>query len=221
MLVHGDKMDKKEIIIIGVIIIVIAVSVIFMFNHSSEEIKTTVSILNNNTLGENNTLYVKLIDKSNESLSNKTIHIAVLDDNDTCVFNTSSKTHFTGVAIVKLDNLSNGDYKVNVTFNGDENYTGSSFVKEITIGEKYVAENFTNISENITLDTTDAQNTQNTESVKDSSSQTSYSSSDSSESSASSSKDESDSDELIYYDENGKVIKPATDENGKLLLNED
>ena len=214
-------MDKKQLIIIGVIIIVIAAYAIFMFNPSSEEIKTTeISILNNNTLGENSTLYVKLIDKSDESLSNKTIHITVLDDNNTCVFNTSSKTHFTGVAIVKLDNLSNGDYKVNVTFDGDENYTGSSSVKKITIGEKYVAENFTNITnitENITLDTTDTQDTQNTESAKDSSSQKSSSSSDSSKkkSSSSSSKSKSDSNELTYYDENGKVIKPTIDENGK------
>ena len=220
-------MDKKELIITGVIIIIIIAAVLansFIFNPNTQEV-SKINILNNNTLGENGTLYVKLTDINDVSLSDETIHIIVTDENNTQIYNTTTKTHFTGVAVVKLDNLSNGTYNVNASFEGDDNYTASSAVQEITIGEGYVEEDLTNITEIAEENTLTEDNTQTSPSSQ--SSQSSYSSQSSSSSSSishkstsTSTQDSGSDSEGGYYDENGKSIEPTIDENGKETLSD-
>lgn len=224
-------MDKKELIIIAVIVLIIIAAALantFILNPSSGSDTSRINILNNNTLGENNTLYVKLTNAEGVSLSDKNIDITVRDANNTIVYNTTTKTHFTGVAVVKINDLDNGEYTVNASFAGDDNYTQSSVVHKITIGDGVVEEDLSNITE-IAQDTTladdiaeqtaeyDSQSSQSYQSS--SSSQQSYtpsrSTSSSSSSSSSSGSSSSSSDSGGYYDENGASISPIIDENGK------
>ena len=207
-------------IIIGIIIIVIAVVAVFVYNPAGDLDESRISILNNNTIGENGTIYVKLTDKNSESLSGKNVQITVSDQNGTVIFNETAKTHMTGVAVVKLTNISDGVYKINATFAGDENYTGCGVSKKITIGEGIVEEDLGNVTDIVGDDTSLSQSGDSQQSQSSyqssSASQSSYQSSSSSRSSSSSSSGSSSGGSSdTVYDENGKVMQPVIDENGK------
>lgn len=214
-------MNKKNLIIIGIIIIVIAIiAANFLFAPSQTQEESKITILNKNTLGVNGTLYIKLT-SNGSSLSDKDVKISVLNKDKKVVFNKTAKTHFTGVAVVKLTGIEDGEYTVNATFEGDENYTASSIHKKITIGEGQVEEDLSNVTE-IAEDTTlndeisqDYSSQQSSSSsYSSSSSQSSHSSSSSSGRSSSSSSGSGGSSNS-YYDENGKSLEPMIDENGK------
>ena len=225
-------MDKKEWIIIGAIIIIIAVVAIYMYSPSNDVEATEITILNNNTLGQNNNIYVKLTNDKNFSLSDKTVKLTVSDKNKKTIVNTTAKTHKTGVAVVKLHNLSKGVYKINVTFDGDGNYTGSSAVKNITVKKGLAEENSTNttksnnetnitsgyasqtpVSQNLKSDLSKYYSSLFHPSTFDSSKSDSSSKS---SSSSQSSKVNPNNSELKHYDENGTEILPIIDENGKI-----
>ncbi|MDO5860566.1 hypothetical protein [Methanobrevibacter sp.] len=222
-------MDKKELIIVGIIIIIAVVVGSILFASNGDSKYTTLDVLNKGAIGENSTVYVKLSDNEKTALSGKTLHIKLTNNESKVIYENSVKTHATGVAIVELENISAGDYNLNVTFDGDENYTGSSISQKITVKEGYVEENL----ENSTLieDTiADAQNSDTSSSQSSSSYSTSYSSQSSSNSQSSSQSDSSSSQESSdsssdagddssdsYYDENGKEVLPEYDENGKVV----
>ena len=207
-------MDKKELAVLAVIIIIAAsvVSIVFAPDASGES--TSIEILNKKDIGENGTVYVKLKDSSNGPLSNKTIHIKLTDSNNHAVYEKTVHTHSTGVAIVKLENVSAGSYNINITFEGDANYTGCSVSQKLNIkGETVVdeaIENSTIIQETL-ADDDSTQDTQTTP-TQSSSYTPSYSQS---SSSSSSSRSSSSSSELPTYDENGRETLPEYDENGK------
>jgi len=128
----------------------------------------------------------------------------------------------TGVAVVKLNSLSDGDYEIIASFEGDENYTACNVSKKITVGDGYVEEDLSNYTEiwnetNMTnqQDTSSTQDSSNSHSSDQSSSSSKSKSSSSSTSSSSKSKSSSDTG---YYDENGKPILPSYDENGKEII---
>lgn len=208
-------MDKKEMIVAGVVVVIAVIVGGIVFAPSADAKFTTIDVLNKGDLGQNGTLYVKLTDNEKTSLSGKTLHVKLTDSKGKVVYDESVKTHATGVAIVKLDNVSAGVYNLNITFDGDANYSSSSISQKLKIKGEHIEEQV----ENITLIEQTLEEAQDSDS-SDSLDQSSYQSSSdsyssytpsSSSSSSSSSQDTSDN----YYDENGKQILPEYDENGK------
>ncbi|WP_298523032.1 hypothetical protein [uncultured Methanobrevibacter sp.] len=206
-------MDKKEMIIAGVVVVIAVVVGGIVFAPSADAKFTTIDVLNKGDLGQNGTLYVKLTDNEKTSLSDKTLHVKLTGSNGKVVYEESVKTHATGVAIVKVENVSAGEYDLNITFDGDGNYSSSSISQKLTIKGEHIEEqvdNATLIEETIA----DAQDSSDSVSQPQTSySQSSYSSSYSSSSSSSSSSSEDTSN--TYYDENGNEMLPEYDENGK------
>lgn len=207
-------MDKKELIILGIIIVIAVVVGGIVFAPHTDGKSTSIEILNHKEIGENGTVYVKLKDEGGNSLSNKTLHVKITDKNNKVVYEKTVKTQSTGVAIAKLQNVTSGDYNINITFEGDGNYSESTVSQKITIAGDAVdeLENSTLIQE--TLDDADNNddNTQNTQSQSSSSSQ----SSSNSHSYTPSNRGSSSSEDTKYYDENGREVLPEYDENGKL-----
>lgn len=202
-------MDKKELIIIGIVVILAIVIGSILFAPSDEAKTTSITLLNKGDFGENSTVYIKLKDIDDNSLSGKTINIKITDDEGKAVYDKTVETHATGVAIAKLKNMSAGNYTLEVSFDGDENYTGCSMNKKISIiGEEVEDE----IDESDLVDQTveDSQDTQ----TSSSSQQSSYSQPRYSQSSSSSSSSSSDDGSMHYYDENGNEALPEYDENG-------
>lgn len=219
-------MDKKELAITGIVIFIALVAASIIFTPTISAQYSSIDILNKGDLGENSTIYVKLTDGDKTSLSGKTIHIKLTDDKNNVVYEDSVETQATGVAIVKLNNISAGKYNLDVKFDGDENYTGCSISQKVTVKAGEVKDELAN-STLIQQTIADSQGTSSqSSSSQPSSSQSSFSyspvsshsqsssqssssqssSSQSSSSSSSSSYDGGSSDALPEYDADGNRI---------------
>ncbi len=174
-------MDKDKMIIIALIAVILAlvVGMFAMTNHAKED--TKLAITSNSTLHEGDSIDVKLTDFNGTPLSNQTINITITDKNNTGYYY-SVVTNEKGVGKLKLDK-SEGNYTVNCTFGGNENFTGNTTTKEIRI-EKEAAET-------------------------QSSSSSSSSSNSASDSSSGSSSGSSSSDEYVYSAQGDKYVKKS------------
>ena len=208
-------MDKKELIILGILAVIAAVAIWFMYFSPVESAAdySMLNIIGDGTIGENGTVYAKLANGENVALRDKEVHITVKDSNGSVVFEDSSKTYVNGVVNFKLTNVSAGKYDVNITFDGDENFTSCGVSENLTIKAGEVEEDVPDeIVESVeTADTS----TQDSSSSQSSYSTPSYSQSYSSDS-YSSSDDVGSADN--YYDENGNQVTPTYDENGNEIV---
>ena len=210
-------MDRKELIIIGIVAVaLVAVAATFLFNPSNDPSFTVIDILGDGVIGDNGTIYVKLTDGNKNSLSGKTIHVEIVDKNGTVVYSQDGKTHATGVAIFKTNNLTPGEYTIKASFDGDGNHSKSSVSEKLTIKAGYVEEDVDNST--FTDDGQSSSSTTSQSSSSSSDSSDSYSS-DNSQSSDSQSQDNTqdsdDGDPNQVIDENGNPVEPVIDENGK------
>ena len=131
-------MDRKILIILGVIVVVAAAgAATFMFaspsNDGSND-ESKIDILGNGNISENGTLNVKLSNSEGIALKDKEIHISVKDSNGSVVFEKSAKTFVNGIANIKIENVSAGEYEVSATFDGDKNHTAASASEKLVIG---------------------------------------------------------------------------------------
>ena len=122
-------MESKNIIIILVVIIVILAAAIgFMVlkpMHAKEPTKIKVD--------SNKTLY----EGDNLPLSKQKVNITIKNSKGKVVVNKTVKTNSKGKAKLDLD-LKKGKYDVQVTYSGNENYTGNNTTQKLTIKEKVV-----------------------------------------------------------------------------------
>lgn len=216
-------MEIKDIVIFVVVVIVAAVIASFIFSPSSDAHDTNIQLLNKGDFGSNSSVYVKLTDTDKNSLSNKTVHVKLLDKKGKVVYDKSTTTHSTGVGIVKLSNVTAGEYTLNVNYDGDANYTGCSLSKKISVEGGEVED----VIDNSTLTTADLQDIADTQAQQQQDSQSSsqssqsYTPQQSSDSSSSSSSSESSSGYDVYYDENGQEMTPVIDPDGNQVDPED
>lgn len=211
-----DNKILKDLIIFGITIIIIAIAFSFLFSPSNNAHDTNLQILNKGDLGPNSTIYVKLTDNEKTTLSNKIVHIKLLDKKNKVIYEKNITTHSTGVAIAKLSNISAGEYTLNVTYDGDSKYTNCSISKKVTVNETIAKD----IIDNSTLTESDLQDIINTEIEEQDQTlqynQEDYTSTNPSSDESSSSSDTNDETD-VYYDENGKEIDIIIDENGNEL----
>ena len=202
-------MDKKIIIILGIIVVIAAVLAAFMFSSFGEDTASSqLDILGGGSIPENGTLNVKLSNGDGVALKDKEVHVVVKNSKGKVVFDKSSKTYVNGVANVKIENVSPGKYDVNVTFDGDENYTACSIAEKLIIAKGAVEEDTDDDTDDASAAADD------TSSSSQSQSSSSYSSRQYSPSSQPSSDSDDGSDDT-YYDEDGHEMEPVIDENGE------
>jgi predicted MPP superfamily phosphohydrolase len=129
-------MENKNIIIILVaIILVLAVvlGVMFLQPTNAKE-ATKVKITSNKTLYEGDSIVVQLTDLNKTPLSKEKLNIKIANSKGKLIVNKTIKTNSKGKA--KLDwDLKKGKYEVNVTYKGNENYTGNNTTQKLTIKE--------------------------------------------------------------------------------------
>lgn len=188
------------IILAAVVVAAAAVAAFMMFASADDSNSSIIDIIGNGTIEENGTLNVKLTNDKGVALKDKDVHVSVRNSNGSVVFEESAKTYVNGIANIKLENLSAGEYDVNVTFEGDENYTASSISEKLTIAHTEEVED-----EDINA-TAVEDDTYQSQSNSYSSYQSSYSSPSSYDYDSGSPND--------YYDENGNRVNPSYDENG-------
>lgn len=142
---------RDKIIIIGLIIVIIALIgiAIYMFNGQHQK-STQIEVIGNGTIEENGTLTVKLSLLNNTGINNKTMNLVVIDKNNKKVLEKTVNTNSEGKANVDIKNISKGEYVINITFEGDKNYSANTTSKEIKIIEKKANEKTSETTQNTT-----------------------------------------------------------------------
>ena len=134
-------MENKNIIIILVaIIVVLAAGMGFLlFDPFHAKEPTKVKITSDKEQYEGGELSIKLTDLNKTPLTKQKVGIIITDKNAKLVANKSVITDSKGKAKCDLD-LKKGKYVVNVTYGGNENFTGNNTTQKLTIKEEEVVE---------------------------------------------------------------------------------
>lgn len=130
-------MENKNIIIILVAIIIVLAAVlgVMLLQTANAKEPTKVKITNNKTLTEGDSLSFQLTDLNKTPLSKEKLNVKIANSKGKLIVNKTVKTNSKGKA--KLDwDLKKGKYTVNVTYKGNENYTGNNTTQKLTIKEK-------------------------------------------------------------------------------------
>lgn len=131
-------MENKNIIIILLIVVVILAAVAgFMFlNQANAKNPTKIKITSDKSQYEDSAeLSIKLTDMNGTALSKEIVNITITDKKGKVVVDDVVKTNSKGNA--KLDlNLKKGKYSVNVTYDGNENFTANHSSQNLTIKEE-------------------------------------------------------------------------------------
>lgn len=134
-------MEDKKIIIILLVIIVILVAAlgIMLLSPANAKEPTKVRITSNKTLYEGDSIVVQLTDLNKTPLTKEKLNIKIANSKGKLIVNKTIKTNSKGKA--KLDwDLKKGKYEVNVTYAGNENYTGNNTTQKLTIKEEEIVE---------------------------------------------------------------------------------
>ena len=134
-------MENKNIILILLVIVVILAAVIgfMLLNPTVAKEPTKIKITSDKEQYEGGKLSITLTDLNKTPLSKEIVNITITNKKGKVVVDDVVKTNSKGKA--KLDlNLKKGKYKVNVSYGGNENYTGINTTQKLTIKEKKVVE---------------------------------------------------------------------------------
>lgn len=129
-------MENKNIIIILLVIIVILIAAIgfTLLNPLNAKEPTKIKITSDKEQYEGGTLTIKLTDLNKTPISKEKVNITITNSKGKVVAKDVVKTNSKGKAKLDLD-LKKGKYKVNVTYGGNENYTGNNTTQKLTIKE--------------------------------------------------------------------------------------
>ncbi len=132
--------NKKIIIILAIVILVIAAAIGFaLLNPTVSKEPTKVNITSDKSQYEGGKLSIILTDNNGTGISKEIINITITDKKGKVVVDDVVKTNSKGKANLDL-HLKKGKYTVNVTYGGNENYTGNNTTQKLTIKEEVVQE---------------------------------------------------------------------------------
>ncbi|WP_298502724.1 Ig-like domain-containing protein [uncultured Methanobrevibacter sp.] len=129
-------MEKNKIIIVALIVIIVALIiglVAVMPNYGKE--KSNLTIKNNDTITQGESINVELTAVNGTPIENETVNITITDENGTTDYK-SAVTDEKGVAEVKIEEEDAGNYTVNCTFEGNDNFTEETISETVEIVEE-------------------------------------------------------------------------------------
>ena len=130
--------NRNIIIILLVIIVVLAAAVGFvLLNPTVAKQPSKIKITSDKEQNEGGELSIKLTGLNKTPISKEIVNVTITDKKGKVVVNETVKTNSKGKAKLDLD-LKKGKYKVNVTYGGNENYTGNSTTQKLKIKEEVV-----------------------------------------------------------------------------------
>ena len=133
-------MENRNIIIILLVIIVVLAAAIgvMLLNPTNAKEPVKVKIISDTKQYEDDgEVSIKLTDSNGTAISKEVVNITVTNSKGKVVVDDVVKTNSKGKAKLDLD-LKKGKYVVNVTYGGNENYTGNNTTQKLTIKEKVV-----------------------------------------------------------------------------------
>ena len=124
--------NKRIIIILVAVILVLACILGVMFLQPNAKQATKVRITSDKSQYEGGDLSIELTDKNKTPISKEVVNVTITNSKGKVVVDNVVKTNSKGKA--KLDlHLKKGKYDVNVSYGGNENYTGDSAAQKLTI----------------------------------------------------------------------------------------
>lgn len=127
-------MDRNKAIVVALIII-IAVLILgvaaILPNYGKHEANVTIET--NDTISEGDPIYINLTDVNGTPIENETVNVTIIAENGTSKHKVAV-TDDKGVAKVKLD-VDKGNYTINCTFEGNDNFTENTTSETIEIVE--------------------------------------------------------------------------------------
>lgn len=136
---RGVKMNNRNIIIILVAIIVVLAAAIgvMLLNPAVAKEPVNVKITSDKEQFEEGAVKIQLTDLNNAAISQGIVSIKITDKNGRVVVDDVVKTDSKGKAKLDFD-LNEGKYRVNASYEGNENYTANSTSQKLNIKEEVV-----------------------------------------------------------------------------------
>lgn len=124
-------MNKKLLIILGFIVVIVLVLCVAASSHIIEsQEKTNLKIISNSTLFNGDDITVKLTNESGEGIANKTVNLTLIKNGEK--INLVNTTDSEGLATFDI-NVTSGNYSVECDFKGDDYYKESNVTSNVTI----------------------------------------------------------------------------------------
>ena len=131
--------DKNIIIILLAIIAILCVAIGAVLLQQGTPESTIIKITSDKSQYEGGEVSIKLTDFNKTAIPNEIVNVTITDSKGEVVVDDVVKTNSKGNAKLDLD-LKKGKYTVNVTYGGNENYTGNNTTQKLTIKEEEVVE---------------------------------------------------------------------------------
>ncbi len=133
-------MEKNKILIIALvaIIAVLIIGLAVVMPGFGKE-KANVTIKSNDTISQGDSIKIELTDVNGTPIDNETVNVTLKDENGTEDVKVEVVTDDEGVAEVEIDDeQETGNYTVECTFEGNDNFTEDTTTQEIEIVEEDV-----------------------------------------------------------------------------------
>lgn len=135
-------MERNKIIIIAIVavIAVLLIGLAVVMPGFGKE-KANVTIKSNDTISQGESIEIELKDVNGTPIENETVNVTLKDENGTEDVKVEVVTDDVGVAEVEVDEEQEaGNYTVECTFEGNDNFTEDTATQEIEIVEEDVFE---------------------------------------------------------------------------------
>lgn len=144
-------MEKNKILIIALIavIAVLLIGIAVVMPGFGKE-KANITIKSNDTISQGESIKIELTDVNGTPIDNETVNVTLTDENGTEDVKVAVLTDDEGIAEVEIDEEEVvGNYTVECTFEGNDNFTEETTTQEIEIVEEDVEDDVEDTSEDI------------------------------------------------------------------------
>ena len=129
-------MDNNKLIIAVVVILIVMIAAgIFLLNPGHAKVDSRVIVTSNSTLHDGDNFTIRLTDLNNTPISNQRVNITIIDANGG-KNPQAVTTDANGDGRLQLNGLTLGNYTVNVTYGGNNNYTVCNTTQRLQMTEK-------------------------------------------------------------------------------------
>lgn len=121
----------KKIIILIAIILILVVGAVFLMNPSKQD--TKINVVTNDTLHMGSSFLVMLADSNNNPIANESLSVKVIDSNSKVIVDKQINTNNQGIAALEVDDISSGNYTIEMTFKGNDKYNNCTFTHKLVV----------------------------------------------------------------------------------------
>lgn len=127
----NNKIVISMLLIIIALLVILGIMIIQPFDAKTDSV---IAVTSNNTLSDGDYFSVSLADINGTPLTNQIVKIIIVDANG-AENPQEVTTDGMGNGMLQLNGLAAGDYSVNITYAGNDNYSSCGLTQKITIKE--------------------------------------------------------------------------------------